>query len=203
MPNWCANTLTITATNDEQKLKLQQLNDAIEENNPDFGLFNFFIPCPSELDQTVKGYLGQDREDEHKQQLANNLEKYGYETWYEFKLDNWGTKWDANDLELVVFDGTTIVLNFETAWSPPEAFFYFLADQEYEVVAGFVEQGCNFIGHFRSGDGVMSENFIPSSFDENADNDEYWEKLSDEQDFQADRYFSIHNVMNRPYSYGG
>jgi len=44
----------------------------------------------------------------------NNIKEYGYATWYEWCIENWGTKWDACR---VCYDENRIV--FETAWSSP------------------------------------------------------------------------------------
>lgn len=44
----------------------------------------------------------------------SNYKKYGHAEWYEWRVDNWGTKWDASR---VCYDENTIV--FETAWSSP------------------------------------------------------------------------------------
>lgn len=44
----------------------------------------------------------------------NNIKDYGHATWYEWCIENWGTKWDASR---VCYDENRIV--FETAWSSP------------------------------------------------------------------------------------
>ena len=43
----------------------------------------------------------------------HNLKKYNAQTWYDWCIDNWGTKWNA--LEPVWLDDTHVT--FETAWS--------------------------------------------------------------------------------------
>lgn len=43
-----------------------------------------------------------------------NIKEYGHATWYEWCIENWGTKWDASR---VCYDENRIV--FETAWSSP------------------------------------------------------------------------------------
>lgn len=43
-----------------------------------------------------------------------NKVNYGYKNWYNWSIDNWGTKWDAS--ETYVEDGE---ISFETAWSTP------------------------------------------------------------------------------------
>ncbi len=46
----------------------------------------------------------------------SNYKNYGATTWYDWRCDNWGTKWNAYSNEQV--DENT--LSFETAWSNPE-----------------------------------------------------------------------------------
>jgi len=38
--------------------------------------------------------------------------------WYTWRMDNWGTKWDAIDSK-VELDDDELVITFETAWGPP------------------------------------------------------------------------------------
>lgn len=48
-------------------------------------------------------------------QAFHNLRKFGYPTWYEWRIQNWGTKWNASGAE--VLDGR---LSFLTAWNAPK-----------------------------------------------------------------------------------
>lgn len=57
---------------------------------------------------------------------VDNIQKYGHATWYGWRREHWGTKWDASNavvqLEDPTFDPTglqTLCLNFETAWVCP------------------------------------------------------------------------------------
>lgn len=54
-----------------------------------------------------------------------NLRRYGCVDWYEWNIANWGTKWDAYE-DVMEEDGTYI--QFETAWSTPDAFLKKLAE---------------------------------------------------------------------------
>ena len=47
---------------------------------------------------------------------VSNIRQYGHATWYEWRYENWGTKWNAGSNEQK--DDDTII--FETAWSNPE-----------------------------------------------------------------------------------
>ena len=52
--------------------------------------------------------------------------------WYNFNVREWGTKWDARDVELLEDDETFLQYKFDTAWSPPT-----------EVIAKLAEQNPN------------------------------------------------------------
>ena len=45
----------------------------------------------------------------------NNVLEYGYDTWYDWSCDKWGTKWNACD----IYMETENILTFNTAWSAP------------------------------------------------------------------------------------
>ena len=40
--------------------------------------------------------------------------------WYHWNISNWGTKWDACNVEIDYYDESQIEMRFDTAWSPPE-----------------------------------------------------------------------------------
>ncbi len=48
-------------------------------------------------------------------QCADNYVKYGYANWYDWSIDKWGTKWNANNTHVSHEDG---YIEFDTAWSP-------------------------------------------------------------------------------------
>lgn len=52
-------------------------------------------------------------------QVFQNIKLYGAPTWYEWRCDNWGTKWNAYDQS---FEETSRSLKYtiHTAWSCPE-----------------------------------------------------------------------------------
>jgi len=54
----------------------------------------------------------------------DNYENYGCFDWYNWRIENWGTKWDAcESSHCLSLDGLTLTLDFETAWSTPLEFF--------------------------------------------------------------------------------
>ena len=51
-----------------------------------------------------------------------NERKYGYTDWYDWSIENWGTKWDAYEVDYKV-NKNSIRLNFQTAWATPYPIF--------------------------------------------------------------------------------
>jgi len=172
MPNWCANGLRIVATTEEQKEKLSKLPEYIKE---DKGFFSFFYPCPEELTNTVAGYMSGEEGEKLKKQEESNLEKYNAKNWYDWNIDNWGSKWDADIMNGdFTFDIDCFESFFNTAWSPPIAFYNKLVEEGYQVEATYNECGMDYIGWYRDGD--------DNCFDWGEIKDEYEEEFAQQQD---------------------
>jgi hypothetical protein len=147
MPNWCYNNLDITATTDEQKAMLERVSKAEAAD----GFIGMFLPLPEALKETTSptpqpgqaNYKGE-------QPLVD-----GFDNWYDWQVANWGTKWDPEVMS-ADFDGTTLSVSFDSAWSPPVAFYEWLSENGYEVSANYYEPGMDFGGFWVDGD----DNFI-------------------------------------------
>lgn len=72
--------------------------------------------------------------------------------WYEWRLDNWGTKWDIYDSNCDRIDANTLQLLFYTAWSPPTGIFDKLVDMGYDVHARYLDEGWRYIGMYDNGE---------------------------------------------------
>lgn len=75
------------------------------------------------------------------------------DNWYNWNIENWGTKWDIHTIDFERYDDNTIWISFETAWAPPVALYEFLTDEGWEVEAYYHESGCAFCGKYTSVDG--------------------------------------------------
>lgn len=62
-----------------------------------------------------------------------NLQRYGYPSWYKWRVEKWGTKWNAYDTSVLKQEPSRLVITFETAWSPPEPIFDQLVSEGFEV----------------------------------------------------------------------
>lgn len=58
----------------------------------------------------------------------NNIINYGHDSWYDWRIENWGTKWGAYDI--YVSDNE---IEFDTAWSCP----FEILDKLAEICKGF------------------------------------------------------------------
>ena len=70
--------------------------------------------------------------------------------WYNWRVQNWGTKWDCYSLEI---DDTDMPhgfeVQFETAWSPPEEVCNAIRDQydDLSISWFYDEPGCELAGY--------------------------------------------------------
>jgi len=148
MPNWCNNHLTLTH---EDPAMIKRAFDALERGE----FLQEFIPVPQDLKDTVSGFMGEDKREAHEAQMASNLEKHGYKDWYDFCVNEWGTKWDcgeAGNSDINPNDPTMLTTGFDTAWSPPIAAYEKLVDLGFSVKAGYYESGMAFTGLWEDGD---------------------------------------------------
>ena len=121
MPNWCHNRITIYG-DEKTESKLKEIEETFRKAQP----FNEIYPIPDFKNiPNEKGELPK---------LEQHLNKDGsvfFETynfpdgtnddrWYMWCVNNWGTKWDAGDVDIEYEDSEIMQLEFDTAWSPPE-----------------------------------------------------------------------------------
>ena len=81
------------------------------------------------------------------------------EDWYDWRVENWGTKWEIYNATCDRMDANTLVLDFYTAWSPPFPIYDKLVDMGFEVNARYLDEGWMYIGEYNSdGDHVHFDN---------------------------------------------
>jgi hypothetical protein len=127
MPNWCDNTAQFYHPVEQvvEELATELSKRGPEENGEPFvgQLFNHLYPRPTEQQ----------------------------ENWYQWNIDNWGTKWDADIFEWERTDKNTITVYFNTAWAPPTALYEHIEQNGWMVSALYHEPGMVFIGRFVDG----------------------------------------------------
>ena len=166
MPNY---VLSFIKTSD----KHLDLMAKIKENG---GICRHYLPMPEEIQKTnspnnivseeeyaervANGTTSEEKYDgrliHHYQtqaQVDALIEKYGACEWYEWAIRNWGTKWGDNELKVDDNGSGTILIQYESAWSPLadhilESLFNDLQDCEYICEE---EQGCGEEYHIKNG----------------------------------------------------
>lgn len=148
MPNWCENTVTFKHTDPE---RIKDIVAAWNSGN----LMSAFFPCPEQLSNTTDSCSDDPRVNDRRKQI--NIATYGYEDWYAWSINEWGTKWDvgkkAGSRSLSVKKGARQVkLKFDSAWAPPIGFYEKMtAEKGYEIDAYYFEPGVGFCGTWRKG----------------------------------------------------
>jgi hypothetical protein len=151
MPNYCDNNITIRG-------KAKAINAIYQQClRDDVDLCEAVRPIPKELNITA-GSLGGDDNPEQKaleQKEQANLAKHGYKNWYDWCVDNWGTKWDLCDAKYEYEDAgdgeAQLVIDCQTAWGPPLAVYEHLESKGYYVYATYNEGGMGFAGIWEGG----------------------------------------------------
>ena len=146
MPNWCNNYLELTH---DDPAMITRARKAFADGR----LLDEFVPVPKDL-HIVAGRVGAD---DNAEQIAleaaekSNQEKYGYSTWYDYCVNEWGTKWDVGGDDHNPADNTDpnhTRMSFDSAWAPPVPAMEKFMDQGFRVKLIYWESGMCFCGLF-------------------------------------------------------
>lgn len=113
MPNWTYNNVQFIGKTEDN---VKQLQTMLKSDDNEFD-FNNVIPMPNELSDTVSG--SENAKPEWQKEQSKKLKaKYGADNWYDWSINNWGTKWNACNTE-VELNENVLNYTFETAWDAP------------------------------------------------------------------------------------
>jgi hypothetical protein len=196
MPNYCNNVVEIQGP--------QHILKTLVEHRLDFMKIH---PYPKDLDITA----GREGPDDSVEQRAlvkaekSNLKRYGYKNWYDWCVNNWGTKWNAggdNDAMQVDYDEDVnnqgiALFQFDTAWAPPLGVMEKLMEThpELHIECRYHEPGVGFFGVWTDGsDRCYETEQFPKSTDafwsQHADGrllDETFGMVESMQEYEADQ----------------
>ena len=161
MPNHCHNRVTFypAGNNTPEAIKqIEQIRSFFEDENT----FNHIIPEPDWIntplmskdvqglvyDRGKVGELPQYVEDPWKRLVFKSTDRTD-DRWYDWRVNNWDTKWDAYDVEVVDPDPENMEIEFNTAWAPPEAICHALREQYPDIAISWFydEPGCEIAGY--------------------------------------------------------
>ena len=170
MPNWCNNYLELTH---EDPAMIERAKRAFADGR----LLDEFVPVPKDL-HVVAGRVGNDEDPEQiklEEDTARNIATHGYANWYDFCVNEWGTKWDVGgDGDQASQDTPTdIRMNFDSAWAPPVAAMEKFQDLGFKVKLVYWESGMCYCGLFdENGDDYFDYTDMTADEVDKAINDE-------------------------------
>jgi hypothetical protein len=97
------------------------------------------------------------------EEIARRISLYNHTGWHEWRLANWGTKWDVETVDIYGVEETldnlknsteareVVSLSFDTPWRPPIEFYAALEKLGFSVDAYYYEPGCRFYGNYAEG----------------------------------------------------
>jgi hypothetical protein len=144
MPNWCSNTLSVSAESEKEILYfMEKLQCEDEQGNVQDFTFHSLVPRP----------------------------KNEEEDWYNWNIENWGTKWDVDDVAISV-EEDVVYFNFDTAWSPPEQWIKKVAPMfpNLTFALTYHEGGMGFAGKL-----CMQGNEIFDDYSVGTGDEQYWD----------------------------
>ena len=154
MPNWCENKLDISGNEtDIAKLREKILVKSEVGDNLNFTM-ELLLPTPKELLEMTSPVMwrGDENDTDGKLEFEKKVEelqqKYGHSDWYSWRVDNWGTKWDCADSEVLDDEKEFISIFYQTAWGPNTEFVTTIAKMFPELAfkLSFEESGNGFCG---------------------------------------------------------
>ena len=149
MPNWCNNRVTVFSDDTESVKKIKEI---FESKDSVFGKIieePDWKRLPNEKGEfpKVKQHFGKDGQlmfETHEFPDGKNDDR-----WYHWNISNWGTKWDACNVEIDYYDDSQIEMRFDTAWSPPEPICARLREmfEDIHISWFYDEPGMEFAGY--------------------------------------------------------
>ena len=155
MPNHCYNRVTFYSDNTEEVAKLKEIFEGES-------VFPQIIPEPDwantpllTSDNRFGTKYGNDGElpilqtDSFGEHLRFQSTGTLDQRWYDWRVQNWDTKWDAYDLTVEDEDPNQLEVTFNTAWSPPEAICERIREDYPDVSVSWFydEPGCEIAGY--------------------------------------------------------
>ena len=165
MPNHCHNRVTFYPAGNDTAKALEDI-EHIKEMFEDEECFTQIIPEPDWLNTPLMssdmpkydwdaplgkvGELPMDVQGDYG--ISRRFQSTGKadDRWYDWRVQNWDTKWDCYDVVVTDTDPECTEIEFNTAWSPPEAICHALREKYEDTVAiswFFDEPGCEIAGY--------------------------------------------------------
>ena len=132
-----------------------------------------WVECNLELEgkyDDLMAFFNQNKNDSQELSFEKAVPYPDGEWDYDFCCCNWGTKWDANDVQVSFFPEELkdlnlnkdfkIVYDFLTAWCPPEKWLEVVGEKNKNIIftMEFIEEGCGISGKIKYEEGDIKIN---------------------------------------------
>ena len=150
MPNHCYNRVRLYSENEQDIKKLYEIFESGTNPKNDKTVFGQIIPEPDwTTTPNDKGELPIQPEPDsfYPPQFPDGTTD---DRWYNWRVNNWGTKWDCYDLSVEEDElPNGLELTFNTAWSPPEEIARAIKEQYPDICVSWFydEPGMEFAGY--------------------------------------------------------
>ena len=151
MPNHCYNRVTFYSDNTEEVAKLKKIfkdEDCFGQIIPEPDWAN--LPLMFKEETTSRG-IGYKLGNLGELPVNGEFPSTGRQDdrWYDWRIQNWDTKWDCYDVSIDDDDIEQLEISFNTAWSPPEAICSAIREQYPDVSVSWFydEPGCEIAGY--------------------------------------------------------
>ena len=161
MPNHCHNRVTFYPAGNDTAKAIEDIK-AIKQMFEDENCFGQIIPEPDWVNIPLMSSdnrwglkYGKDGElpilqtDSYGECLRFHSTGIADQRWYDWRVQNWDTKWDAYDVVVTDEDPDQFEVEFNTAWSPPEAICSAIREQYPDLAISWFydEPGCEIAGY--------------------------------------------------------
>ena len=153
MPNHCYNRVTICSSGVNEASSLDQI-ETLKDIFEGESVFPQIIPEP---DWANLPLMSSDKSYALQKGNVGELPVNGRfqstniadDRWYDWRIQNWDTKWDAYDVSIDDDDPEQLEVSFNTAWAPPEAICSAIREQYPDVSVSWFydEPGCEIAGY--------------------------------------------------------
>jgi hypothetical protein len=166
MPNWCINTLDVSGARDDLDAFAAEARGIVGGKELALSL-HALVPEPEWLDDSA---------------------------WYDWCCENWGTKWDLDEVDL--YDQVTFLsYAFATAWSPPLPGLHQVARRFPRLlfVLRYVEPGIGFAGEGMFKGGVECGEYYTTDADQYNEflRDNFPDLWNDFEDYDDDDHHHV------------
>jgi hypothetical protein len=198
MPNWCNNTIELSGPKDKVKA-------IFDKAKAEDALLQQLYPMPEKLEDTTSPAPKEGK----VQPLVD-----GFDNWYDWRVSNWGTKWDV-DVDNLEFreEGDVGIIQgwFDSAWAPPiHCYEHFLtANEDFSIKSYYYEGGMDFgglwedfadaevtISDFTSDEMEDPNNGLIYELDERFNFSDYVREYEEEQKTDTERFIVEKEAVN-------